>query len=342
VAETRPTLDEWRKLYHAAIRVKEIAPWEWMEEADIFGVQDPETGEWGFASVMGVLGEHLAVAVYLGPEGLYSFWAFQQVAATAPPEALLGIPHLQASFENRAELSKKDRDVIKELGLKFRGRQAWPMFRSYRPGFLPWVLEPAEARFLACVLEQAVEVTLRFKEDPAMLDTSADDRYMVRVPREEAGGLVWEDRVETVSPVAPEPIPIVMDVDVLEEVKRLPWSRHTLEVDFFVVPAHVGERGARPYFPHMLMVVDSDSGMALGSDLLTPEPGLVEMWGMVPVTLVHKFARLGFVPHRIRVRLPLLAHLLQPLVEELGFEVKVTRVLRSLDQAKEFLLQRFI
>ena len=169
MTEPRPGLNEWRRLYQAAIRVKEIAPWEWMTEQDVFGVQDPETDEIGFVSVMGTLGEHLAVAVYLGTEGLYSFWGFQQLAASAPPEALLGIPHLQASFEDRGELTDKDRRVIEGLGLKFRGRQAWPLFRSYRPGYFPWYLEAWEARFLTCALEQAVEVAQRFKEDTTLL-----------------------------------------------------------------------------------------------------------------------------------------------------------------------------
>ncbi len=37
-----------------------------MTEGDVFGVQDPDTGELGFVSVMGMLGEHYAVSVYLG------------------------------------------------------------------------------------------------------------------------------------------------------------------------------------------------------------------------------------------------------------------------------------
>jgi len=188
MTELSPTLDEWSKLYTAAIRVKEIAPWEWMTEADIFGVksrfasplrseQDPETEQLGFVSVMGMLGEHLALAVYLGPEGLYGFWGFQRLADTAKdasrqgkpfllsrilsddvlPEVFFRLPHFQTSFENRNELRQKDRDLIKQLGLKFRGRQAWPMFRSYRPGFWPWYLEAWEVRFLTHALEQAVE-----------------------------------------------------------------------------------------------------------------------------------------------------------------------------------------
>ena len=124
MAESGPTLNEWRKLYEAAMQVKEIAPWEWMEEIDVFGVQDPETEELGFVSVMGMLGEHFSLAVYLGPEGLYRFREFQEMGASAPAEALLEIPHLQASFEDRNELTQKDRDQIKKLGLKFRGRRA--------------------------------------------------------------------------------------------------------------------------------------------------------------------------------------------------------------------------
>jgi len=35
MAESSPTLNEWRKLYQAAIRIKEIAPWQWMTETDV-------------------------------------------------------------------------------------------------------------------------------------------------------------------------------------------------------------------------------------------------------------------------------------------------------------------
>jgi len=64
-----PTLEEWRRLYQATMRVKELAPWDWMTETDIFGVRDPEIHETGFVSVMGMRGEHFSLAVYLGGRG---------------------------------------------------------------------------------------------------------------------------------------------------------------------------------------------------------------------------------------------------------------------------------
>ena len=55
-----PELDQKSRLYQAAKQVKELAPWEWMTEGDLFGVQNPETKEIGFVSVMGELGEHFS------------------------------------------------------------------------------------------------------------------------------------------------------------------------------------------------------------------------------------------------------------------------------------------
>jgi hypothetical protein len=340
-----PTLDEWRQLYETVIRVKEIAPWEWMTEADIFGVQDPETEQLGFVSVMGMLGEHLAVAVYLGAEGLYGFWGFQRLVDTAPSETLsevlLGLLHLQASFENRNDLHQKDRDLIKQLGFRFRGRQAWAMFRSYRPGFWPWYLEAWEVRFLTHALEQAMEVALRFKEDRAILDTPNDDSYVVRTPRAEKESLVWEDQIVTVAPPEPKPIPIAMDADQLEAAKQLPRLRQPLEIDCFTLPTRIEEKGARPYLPYMLLAVDSNSGMILGTELLRPQPSLEAMWGSVPLTLVSQFGHLGMLPSQISVRSPLLLQLFQPLAEALAFELELTSVLPSIDQAREGLLQMF-
>ena len=169
MASTRSILPTWRHLHDAASRLKTLAPWEWMTESDVFGVEHPETGDLGFVSVMGMLGEHHAVTVYLGPEALAQFWALQQAGPSADPERVLEIPQLQASFEDRDMLQKQDQALIKQLGLKFRGRQAWPLFRSFRPGFVPWFLEPGEVQFLSSILDQVSEVAERLQDNAALL-----------------------------------------------------------------------------------------------------------------------------------------------------------------------------
>lgn len=342
MAENQATLEEWRRLYEAAARLKEIAPWEWLMEDDLFGVQNPETSEFGFVSVMGTLGEHLAISVYLGPEGLYGFWDLEEAGPAGSPEQILEIPQLQASFEDRNELEQQDRDLIKQLGLKFRGRQAWPMFRSYRPGFMPWFLEAAEVRFLTHVLEQAADVAARSQADPDLLEPPEDETYLMRVPQPAGDGLLWTDQLMAVPPPQPTPISLRMDRQALAALKSAPHGRQTLEADFFLLPtATQEERGARPYYPYMLLMVEQQSGMILGSDMLKPEPTLKDMWGLIPLNVVQQLYRMGVVPKEIKTRSPLLQQLLQPLANDLGFKLKGTNRLSKLDSAKKFLLQRF-
>jgi hypothetical protein len=106
MTEHQPTSQQWRDLYACAIHINKLAPWEWMTETDIFGVQSPETGEIGFVSVMGMAGEHYAVSVYRGPQGLYGFWDLQHMPPFESPQRLLEIPQLSLSFENRELLDK--------------------------------------------------------------------------------------------------------------------------------------------------------------------------------------------------------------------------------------------
>jgi len=148
--------------------------------------------------------------------------------------------------------------------------------------------------------------------------------------------------VVKVPPPDPVPIPISMDVEALKWVKQLPRGEHTLEMDLFLFPAPIREKGARPYLPYLLLVVESQNGLILGNELLTPEAGLVEMWGSVPMKVVHQLARMKVLPQEIKIRSFRLLALLKLLEEELGVEVKAARVLPNLDQAKESLLHRFV
>ena len=342
MVENLPTNEQWHRLYEAAVRLKELSPWKWMTETDVFGVKDPKTEEIGFVSVMGLLGEHYAVSLYPNPRALYDFWALEEAGPQINPDALLEIPQLQVSFEDRDELDDRDRKVIKELGFKFRGRKEWPMFRSYRPGFFPWFLEAEEARSLAEALGQLLEVAPRFKEDHSLLVPEDERTYLVRVAHQEGDTRVWEDTVVEVPPPEPVSIQIEMDPEVLESLASLPQSGHELEVDLFMFPTPIqGGKGVRPVFPYMLLVVEAESGMVLGTELLEPTPSLEAMWGSVPLAVARQLAGLELKPNEITVGSELLFGLLQPLAESARFELKGSPFLPALYEAKEALFEAF-
>lgn len=330
-----PSLEESARLFEVAARVKQLGPWEWMDESEIFGVENPETGELGFVSIMGMAGEHFAVAVYQGAAGLYGIMNFAS-DLSPNPEQLLDIPQLQASFEDRELLDKQDRDLIKKLGLKFRGAGAWPMFRSYRAGYMPWFVTAEEARFLTHALTQTLDVAPRLKEDPDLLDTGdGEESFLMRVSAGSSGDLVWKDRVMRVPPPEPVAVAVAMDMELLGQLKQMPRTPLVLEADFFSLPTAIGDKGERPYRPYALMLADERSGMIVGFEMMQPKPSQFEMYGEIPLKLVEILAQAGMVPKEIKARSELLLGLLNPLAATLNVRLRESDDLPNIDAAME-------
>jgi hypothetical protein len=234
-------------------------------------------------------------------------------------------------------LHERDRALIKQLGLKFRGRQAWPQFRSYRPGFAPWFLEAGEVRFLTHALTQAQDVALRFRDNWTLLTRGS--HYLVRVARKEKGELIWQDQSIAVPPPEPASIQLRMDLDTLAALRQRPRGGFTLEMDLFMLPSALHDAGERPYYAYSLLTVDKRSGMILGQELLQPLPSLLEMYSQIPLKVVYLLSKLGSRPKEIRVRSPLLYQLLTTLDKDLGFKLKSSNRLPRLDSAREELFR---
>ena len=347
MSEKSPTSDEWGRLYAITGRVKDLAPWKWMTEDNVFGVRNPERDEVGFVSVMGAGGEHFAVALYQSAVALYDFLALREVgregtAGGVVTERLLEIPQLQASFEDRGHLEKEDRDTIKNLGLKFRGANSWPMFRNYAPGMFPWFLTSSEARFLTTALEQLLDVAPRVRDDEDVIRGEKDDEFLVRVPRVENARLVWEDKIMRVpEPELKKAAPAPLDPQLLESLKKLPEVTNVIEIELTMLPMPAREKKDRPFFPYLLMLVDASSGLILGNDMLQPLPSLDAMRAEFPTKVAEYLLKLGVKPLKIAVRTERTAQLLAPLAEELGIRIKMSPRLPGLDSAMEFMGRMF-
>src|SRR4030095_9357302 len=341
MSEKTPTAEEWGRIYAAARRVKEMAPWQWMMEYEVFGVRNPERDEIGFVSVMGAAGEHFAVALYQGAVALYDFLALRE-ADSVEAGRVLEIPQLQASFEDRGRLEREDRDIIKNLGLKFRGANSWPMFRNYAPGMFPWFLTSSEARFLTLALEQLRVVAPRVRDDEDVLSGEEDDEFLVRVPRVENARLVWEDKIMRVpAPELKKAAAAPLDPQLLESLKKLPEVTNVIEIELTMLPMPVREKKDRPFFPYLLMLVEASSGVILGNDMLQPLPSLDAMRAEFPTKVAEHLLRLGVRPLRVAVRTGTTARALAPLADELGIRIKLSPTLPALDEAMEFMGRMF-
>jgi hypothetical protein len=338
--EKQPTDGQWKRLYELAAELKKLAPWGWMDETQIFGVENPDTKQIGFVSPMGMLGEHLSLGVYLGAEGLYGFWDYQTEGHEADPLALLEIPQLQVSFENRESVEKRDREVMSRLGLKFRGRQSYPLFRSIRPGFLPWFVTADEAQMLIYAIEQTLQVAPRVRENTELLNEddnseTENEIALVRVAEKRGGELVWRDEIRVIAPPNEMTFAVKLPTELIDELKSFPQAKNlVLEIALFRMPNPIGEKGKRPYFPKMLMLADARNGMILGFQLLQPKDTDAENYLEIVRSVFAALEELETRPQEIRVAADALFDLLKGSSQELNIKLRQTDELPAIEAAQ--------
>ena len=335
------SLEAWRRLYELAAQIRALEPWLWMEETDLFGVEDPDSGDIGFVSVMGLLGEYRAVAVYPGAKTLADFWAMQSTTdQDALADILTGIPHVHAAFGKKSELEPNEKRLVAQLGLAFKGANAWPRFLSFRPGWFPWMADAQEARWLTLALEQLLDVAPRIQKDRRLLGTGGPQhRYLIRVHSAEQAASVWQDTFKACPPPATT-VRITIPNASLDAVRALKPSGLTIELDVFPSFTKVGQPGERPQSPYMMLAVEPTSGFILGVELLAVEGALEDLWAQIPGKFLDMITRNQMRPASLALRSTSVLVVMEGLCKDLGVEIKPDPELRALAQARRS-LERF-
>ncbi|MCX7815931.1 MAG: hypothetical protein N2317_00265 [Syntrophales bacterium] len=313
-------LETWSELYKQAVIFRDARPWSWMTDTEPFGVGDPYSGEIGYCYILGRLGEVHALVVAMGTEGLLGFLMVKHAETNHIEDYLFRQKCLIASFENRDQLLEEDLKIIKQLGLKFRGKRAWPMFRNYKPGYYPWFLEESDVRFLTVALEQSLNVALRYKKDRNLLRTSAVDLFFVRKPRKINDTFIWEDSYQTPRPLRsflPENLPFDESSIASLLLKKGTRGSGAWELDMFHYPQAMQEKGKRPFFPFVIAVLEHDSGQALFVDMI-PVERFVERSREI---LVEFLENCPILPESIYVRTNMVLEVIRPITHPLGIRV---------------------
>lgn len=334
-----PTLNEWRRLYEIAIAFRDLAPWKWMFEDQMFAVVDPEDGEVGYCCVMGAGGEFHALGVYRGKEGLLSYERIHRQSVDLPgygdPDVGLDQKALIASFEGSGDVSQRDRNVFQSLGLRFRGKQSWPVLRSYEPGCLPWYLTAKECRFLTEALEQAVSVVQRVKENPKLLDEQPGC-ILTRVYINDGQASEWVDQwrewPDLEDEIYSDYLGPVIHVDEMRLKRAIKEGEPSgsWEVDISYAPFTIAE-GERPYFPRLMLCVHHGSGM-----ILAFHPGDRDA---APSEFIEQFMAAmeqhNMYPEQIVVSRENVGQLLLPIAQAIGADLLVADFLPGVDEALE-------
>ncbi|MGC8970684.1 MAG: DUF7309 domain-containing protein [bacterium] len=254
-----PSVEEWKRLFELVEKFKNLESWYWMGYGDVFGVQDPNTGTICYFNVIAFEMEDSEVyglAVYIGKDGLSSLLEMLDEVHD-DEEQFFYNDLIIIQFVDRKILTKEDLEIIKKVGLKFRGKNNWILFRRCIPGYIPRMLNKEEVNLLNSVLDQAIDVCLMFKENPNL---KSMDKVLIRTCKKEDSKVIWED--EQVSLDYPDEELIVYDTnEIIEKGINEIKPKKTLDewaIDFFFLPNPVqDEESGDIYFPYLGIVMNN-------------------------------------------------------------------------------------
>ena len=342
-------------LYRLAFAYKKTKLWKKLSDGQLFAVALPD-GETGYCSVMGALGEHIALALYPGASGLRSY---SMLASGLSPaggvhavEFALAQDCLMCSFENKDMLRACEaaavRDYCTANGVTLRGAHAWPRLLRCRPFYLPWTLDEEKDR-LAEGLEAALEVARRLETASAdSLGLTEGPPYNREIPLlvKTEIGYDWQTvalppRLELDYPTGGPLYDLLLKRASMKRERAGVWA-----CDVFLLPEPVGGGedeledepvGRAPFFPWVQLVLDVDSGMILDTTLCEEGEDYAEQFPNKLLELMGNHGR----PRRMLVENERTAALYRNLAKRVGFPLEFVDRCADLDDALDDFFDHF-
>lgn len=318
---TEASLEEWKLLYEAAAKLKELKPWEQFWDMDLIALHEGDSIV--FASILGKGGECYGISIYEDMEGFNDFMMIchQKSLRVTQEYIAMSQNNLTCYWGNRDDLSKEQYQTIKSLGYKFRGKNQWPFFISHRTGYFPYNMDQAEVQRMTVYLTQLFQAIKYYNKNMVPVDFENENLFFYT--RDEHTG-EWsgaQKRMPFTSYIYLEP-EFENEKNLTRELRALPRADYGIDIDVGCVSSPVNDdRYERPGALRILMLADTDSGLMLGADLISP--GETEADVVIDYVLGKIFD--SGRPREIRVCNNIIAHYLSDLCKMGNIRLKKVR-----------------
>lgn len=327
---TEATIEQWKNLYEAATRLRLLEPWELLWDMDIIGVRVGEKPEnTVFYSILGKGGECYGIAVYEGYDAFNTFLmlTMKEQMNLSVEYAMLNQKNLTCYWGNREELSARQREIIKELGYKYRGRNQWLYFQSFEPGYIPYNLSQ----------DEVLRMTEHLKDLETAFSCYKASGIQVAFDQGKMFSFIYGPDRRTWS-FGEEPLPftsynfkslIITDEELLRELSKTPRGKYILEADIRPMGATVSDKKyEKPVSPVMSILTEARTGLVFGCGMNGPhEDEKVSLADSV-IELIFKTG----APKEIRVSNIIVEAALEQLCGVCGIKLRRVKHLRGIDE----------
>lgn len=290
------SIEQWRELYEITIELAAMEPWNYLWDTDLVAVKKSQEEEPVFLSVMGKGGECYGVGAYVGLNGLRDFdmIARSSELGVAPQYAMLEQTSLVCYLGDREEVPPEQKKVIKELGLKFRGKGKWIYFVSYKRRYAPYIPDQEETRILTESFRALKKAAAALKEDKIKVEP-------------EKGLFLWQELQPDTGQWKLDTAPLpdvrkefsfleVKDQLLKKRLKNKAKVNAEIILDLVYLNTMIKDKKYdRPANPLVFLAIDAHNGSIISMNLLEPQDKEEEVVLSFVVNFIQEYGRMSVI-----------------------------------------------
>lgn len=333
-------LEKWKRLYELASEIKKRKPWEFLASDDLIVLYLKGKSVPVLVSVLGRGGMIYGVVVYptiASQKTLFSLVAHEKGEIVAEIVDPLSYPTarqeaLSVYFGDREEIDKETYQLIKDLGLSFRGRNNWIYFESFKIGCFPVKLDIEEVDLLI----ECYEVILSKMSDIKKMSEEEEMNLYPTISYQpsEKNYQLTQKPYHLNDSMAEKPYQ-VQDELLIKRLKKQPKIIAELEMTYFYIPV---EGSKNDKLPVLLLVVEKQTQIIVYANVLENDEVVFEMIRQQVVKFIEDQGR----PSKIEVRVEKVAAAVENLCEQLDIVLNVVASFDCLDLIAVELLGKMI
>lgn len=317
-----PTPAQLRRLYNSAQHLANMAPWEWMDDTQVFGVKDPHTGVIGWCVILGAIKQVYGLNVFLGDRGFSKLLEMMDDGSYGNPYLAVEMDVLVLHYNAKKEISDDERLRFKKItgsgGILIGRKKHWPWARRLQPWLYPRSISSGECELLCDALDQACNIGKRLAGNPDMELSHDDGSILVRAKEPSGAGDGWIDSWEIPGDYIRPTVEARWDYDRVKKIReKADISKETWDIDTFPVLTPVQGSDAL-FYPRVVIVMNKASGFVLHCEVVEPDE---QDWSSVLDCLLKTMENTSLAPSVIRVRDEDLYGILNSFGDVMGFRV---------------------
>ncbi len=329
------SIEQWNKLYEVTINIKKLEPWNHLWDIDIITIILPEYEEPFYCSVMGKNGQCFAISVYKGFEAIHGFFKVVDAKNIPPFQLMRYQDNLTCYFGDREELSSKELKVIKDLGLKFRGRNQWIYYRIFKPNYAPYMLDQDEVIELTYVFQNLFMSLKAMIENNLKINFEEGNSLYRMYDKEQDLWLNFEGPMQI--PNRGSMTIVLEDELLIENIKKQKYLKNAVEFDTVFINSVVEDKKfERPIMPKLIVIADSKTGILLHYNVMLPEDDEIQQILDFFIDFILDKGK----PKTIYVRDEYMQDLLSDLCKKINTKILISEELPSIDTFAESIIRQ--